>query len=541
MEAKMKIKKLFALFLISMILPMLLPIATLANENLPDLVISLGDPYELKPPYYEGDVKGLSVPFKVGNIGTDHAKIDHIWVEFYVDGEFAASGNYPVDEIKKGEWKVFEGSIVLTYEKYGGDKHLVAAVVDSKKEIQELDENNNEASTTIYVPKSNYAEESDVLSVPVSVDEEVQRYGDPCYKKYEECVKTGSERECYIDYYECLKPYYPAPKNELESCRIEFKECEMKLDPNSVSYFEEFEKKCKPILDKCRSMPSENTGQIVSPVIYNCEIGYSGCLKNVEPGYEYKCKDEYNSCLSSKKGQNLRDFILPKCQEQCEIEYKRCFENFPEKLEPTFKGDCFQYCPGSGVTVECGQECPEIEVTTSQVYSPTCEENLMKVCRENCQGSEDECNETCEDWVEKEKVACKPDATVEVEDLEIPPPRPTDKRVVVCKERYSNCLEECKGNPNLRDFILPKRCENGCYANSEFNKCIPFGTRIVENGNPMYCDIDSELRLQKSPGEEAQNNYECRSNVASDGKCIDIGKQINIIERIFGWLARIFG
>src|SRR3989338_6395927 len=85
-------------------------------------------------------------------------------------------------------------------------------------------------------------------------------------------------------------------------------------------------------------------------------------------------------------------------------------------------------------------------------------------------------------------------------------------------------------------------CDNGCLKNE---KCLPFGTRLVDEGNGLYCDTDSSFRNQKQENEACQNNYECVTNTCSSGVCTDINKQLaeqkSLLKKIVDWLGKFFG
>jgi len=70
------------------------------------------------------------------------------------------------------------------------------------------------------------------------------------------------------------------------------------------------------------------------------------------------------------------------------------------------------------------------------------------------------------------------------------------------------------------------------------------GIRAMQDGKPAYCDINKELKAQRSENQECQNNYECISNQCSNGKCIDLEKQLretqSTLNRIMEWLKNIF-
>jgi hypothetical protein len=89
---------------------------------------------------------------------------------------------------------------------------------------------------------------------------------------------------------------------------------------------------------------------------------------------------------------------------------------------------------------------------------------------------------------------------------------------------------------------ISKTCDNGCSSNG---KCIPFGTRIEQDGKGMFCDIMSQKFLQqKAENEACQNNYECITNSCSSGICIDIAKKLaeqqNLLQKILDWLSKLF-
>jgi hypothetical protein len=84
-------------------------------------------------------------------------------------------------------------------------------------------------------------------------------------------------------------------------------------------------------------------------------------------------------------------------------------------------------------------------------------------------------------------------------------------------------------------------CSNGCFVNSDMNKCLPFGTRVTLEEMPKYCDIDGDLKDQKKDGSAAENDYECESNSARYGECENVAEQTGFITKMFGWFSKIFG
>src|SRR3989338_7695373 len=52
----------------------------------------------------------------------------------------------------------------------------------------------------------------------------------------------------------------------------------------------------------------------------------------------------------------------------------------------------------------------------------------------------------------------------------------------------------------------------------------------------IYCS-ESGWISQKDEASACKNNFECKTNVCSDGKCISGG----LIRKVIGWLANLFG
>lgn len=82
----------------------------------------------------------------------------------------------------------------------------------------------------------------------------------------------------------------------------------------------------------------------------------------------------------------------------------------------------------------------------------------------------------------------------------------------------------------------------GCKINGN---CLPYGTRLVQDGTANYCNIDGTLQSQQNIEASCQNNYECASNQCGNSQCIDISAQLketnSFLERILNWFKRVFG
>ena len=84
------------------------------------------------------------------------------------------------------------------------------------------------------------------------------------------------------------------------------------------------------------------------------------------------------------------------------------------------------------------------------------------------------------------------------------------------------CREKC-------EEIDVKNCDYGCLYN---NKCLPIGIRV----KGMYCNIDGVINSQLAADETCENNFECKTNLCIDGKCISS----SLIKKVLNWLGRLF-
>ena len=68
----------------------------------------------------------------------------------------------------------------------------------------------------------------------------------------------------------------------------------------------------------------------------------------------------------------------------------------------------------------------------------------------------------------------------------------------------------------LNNVTRPFTCNSGCTLN---NKCYPYGYRK----SSQYCKEDSQFTKQTENNIACENNFECKSNVCVDNKCINQG------------------
>jgi len=83
---------------------------------------------------------------------------------------------------------------------------------------------------------------------------------------------------------------------------------------------------------------------------------------------------------------------------------------------------------------------------------------------------------------------------------------------------------------------------NGCVSG---DTCLPFGTRLIQGEDPVFCSISGELEQQKDKEVSCQNSYECKTNQCGDNVCLSLAEELRetrgLLERIFSWLQSIFG
>ncbi len=84
-------------------------------------------------------------------------------------------------------------------------------------------------------------------------------------------------------------------------------------------------------------------------------------------------------------------------------------------------------------------------------------------------------------------------------------------------------------------------CEGCLYEGN----CLGYGTRILKDNTPLYCDLNKEIKIQKEVDEICKNNYECKSNLCSDGTCYNIREEIQetkgLLQIIIHFLKSLFG
>lgn len=102
-----------------------------------------------------------------------------------------------------------------------------------------------------------------------------------------------------------------------------------------------------------------------------------------------------------------------------------------------------------------------------------------------------------------------------------------------CVESYA-----CRRSP---EKPVDGDCIDGCETEKS---CLPVGTRLVENGQAMYCSYEGSLAPQLELDSSCQNDYECMTNTCQSGRCMDLAQEIretkSLMQSIFDWLSSIF-
>jgi len=100
----------------------------------------------------------------------------------------------------------------------------------------------------------------------------------------------------------------------------------------------------------------------------------------------------------------------------------------------------------------------------------------------------------------------------------------------------------CVSSPQILCPLQKPLCTTGCNVDG---KCIPYGQRLLSDGQNSYCGLSGNLETQKLEEASCQNNYECVNNQCSSGQCTDISKKLeettSLLEKILDFFKRLFG
>jgi len=112
------------------------------------------------------------------------------------------------------------------------------------------------------------------------------------------------------------------------------------------------------------------------------------------------------------------------------------------------------------------------------------------------------------------------------------PTTPTCTPKIECKINPAVCPATGKQTNTCTDVnncgistIAPQEitCTPGACSGCKLNEnCISFGTRQDVSGTTSYCNAEGKFNSQKANSEACSLDYECKTNLCSEGRCTDI-------------------
>ena len=377
-----------------------------------------------------------------------------------------------------------------------------------------------------------------------------------CKQIYDECLRkemVGIERICKQEHGECQRqcsaPLAIGETRELKGLKFRFDDVieDSRCPPNADCIQRgDVVAKLSVAADGCNAekpaslfVSNEKPGEItVGSSAYN--FLFSVLLADVQPIDKALEKSAYRIKLIVRQtGGNsvCANIVGSSCPAKlecrlptCAREAKQCSDGVGVGRNPL--RNC-EFDPCSGEIPACPADarvCPDGTSVGRDPYNNCQARPCPGETRNNCE----QCRQTYDLCVaDAQRIAMAPGPNRD---------RAVQSIMADCKRDYNNCLTSCKGAEPTQS-----ECEKGCYA-SGFSKCVPNGARLLRNeaateksAEPMYCDIDGTFKSQKTDGSDAQNSYECLSNFQSDGKCVSVSENLNILQKIVKWFSKIFG
>lgn len=145
------------------------------------------------------------------------------------------------------------------------------------------------------------------------------------------------------------------------------------------------------------------------------------------------------------------------------------------------------------------------------------------------------CGETCSGG------ACQDDGEIPVVCPNIAAPDCGEGSTPVY-EYEGSCIAEiyCSDTPSQPEN--PQLTCNGC---QDADRCLPIGTRLIDDNEAVYCNFSGNLIGQSAIGGSCQNDYECGSNSCQSGQCVDLTAERQetqgLLRTIIDFFSRIFG
>ncbi len=298
-----------------------------------------------------------------------------------------------------------------------------------------------------------------------------------------------------------------------------------------------------------------------------CEDGacVKGCFSNNDCSADQFC--EFSGCFAETGTcvdvpQFCPDVYSPVCGCDGKTYSNDCARQ-EVKVSKKHDGECKEECSGEGEIMGIYGCCAGLIGVPNSAPSPTSPNVCVHMdhyiclnCGDGvCSKGENWCNcDDCEETVKctdsdnglnyyvKGKTCveayCKTDACIHLDDCDESGECVSYDKLIeyyCVKGDIQSMTVDCKSGcvDGACLIPLPDECD-GCLMG---DRCVFYGTRLIIENKPVYCDITGEFAEQKGENEECQNNYECNSNVCVNNKCISQ----NLMQRIMEWFVRLFG
>lgn len=210
-------------------------------------------------------------------------------------------------------------------------------------------------------------------------------------------------------------------------------------------------------------------------------------------------------------------------------------ENKNEKFCKGFEGKDKESCLQSVKDSETEKEDSTEQSDESETESPTdcaqLKDNLVAQCSEEQKSYDEECAQA----TGNDAVECKKEQASALAECQ----QQTEEAMKECETAQQEQQQSTVGAqtavapatqvieqatlPTSPDAVKitnqPARITLKCDGCDADNKCIPIGTRSVENQIAGFCDVDKVFKSQKQNTDACQNNYECASNTCSNSVC----------------------
>ncbi|MFH1636790.1 MAG: putative metal-binding motif-containing protein [Candidatus Woesearchaeota archaeon] len=185
-----------------------------------------------------------------------------------------------------------------------------------------------------------------------------------------------------------------------------------------------------------------------------------------------------------------------------------------------------------GETKQCGSS----NIGVCKYGTQTCSGSSWGSCAGSVEPVEEVCDDSldndCDGTIDEGCEECVPEWECKVEPEQCPA---SGKQTKYCTD--SRCGSNPKSEVISCKPITPDTSCNGC---THQGSCVFFGFREQNN----YCDVNKKFSPQKNDSTVCSNNYECKSNVCSEGMCVnlqeEIAKSVSLLKKIWCKIIHFF-